>query len=148
MSAVILISYLAVLTHYNVAFFDFDFGDPRDLTHARLVFQENTRYYSRQIADKHIEGYIDRNGEFVPVAIMDTDKWWFPRTMKPLMPFRNGARVYEYRSGVLVPGFAKGGLFVPDAEGVIIPFENYSVFRSRVPIYNLPGRFGFSSEPR
>ncbi|HEX4614029.1 MAG TPA: hypothetical protein VH092_37955 [Urbifossiella sp.] len=53
-----------------------------------------------------------------------------------------GAAVYEYRSGVLIPGRIDGsGHFVPDEGGRIIRFPDYQYSPAAVPVWNLPGRF-------
>jgi len=51
-------------------------------------------------------------------------------------------KVYELRSGMLIPGqLGPSGRFVPEEDGKIIKFSNYTYGPTASPIWNLPGRF-------
>lgn len=50
--------------------------------------------------------------------------------------------VYEYRSGVLVPGkLQEYSAFIPEVGGKIIDFKDYKYTPDGPQIYNLPGFF-------
>ena len=52
------------------------------------------------------------------------------------------AKVFELRSGMLIPGqFAKNGLFVPENGATISKFADYSYSELARPIWNLPGKY-------
>jgi hypothetical protein len=49
--------------------------------------------------------------------------------------------VYEYRSGMIVPGvLTQDGNFIPDLGGRVMALSDYLATDPRVSIYNLPGR--------
>ena len=94
-------------------------------------------------------GRLDRHGDFTPMP------GWVNIDPSRIIsiPFHCGAlnppwkgrheKVYEFRSGHLIPGeLDEDGNFVPDLAGKIIVFKDYKYVpeKSRR-IYNLPGRF-------
>ena len=96
-------------------------------------------------------GNLDRHGDFVP----DPNWTSFDPTRILSVPFRyrrlNPSRgidppekVYEFRSGRLIPGEIDkhDGRFIPDLEGKIIAFKEYKYVPNKSRrIYNLPGTF-------
>jgi hypothetical protein len=51
-------------------------------------------------------------------------------------------KVYEFRSGMLIPGEIQAdGRFVPEEGGKITKFKDYEYTPTATPIWNLPGRF-------
>ncbi len=51
-------------------------------------------------------------------------------------------KVYEFRSGMLIPGtIQEQGNFVPEEGGKIVSFKTYQYSASVTPIWNLPGRY-------
>ena len=95
-------------------------------------------------------GTIDSEGHFQPII---DDLQGSVRAILKGMP-RAGSwpshlhtgkvneKVYEYRSGLLVPMIVDPKLgLLPEVGGKIIDFKNYKYSSSSVHIYNLPGRF-------
>jgi hypothetical protein len=55
---------------------------------------------------------------------------------------KSKSRVYEYRSGTLIPGFMdEQGSFVPLLDAKILSFKEYRYGLFSPPIWNLPGQF-------
>lgn len=51
--------------------------------------------------------------------------------------------IYEYRSGLLIPGSLDGyGNFVPKNKGEIIDFKDYKRVQGGPDIWNFPGKLG------
>ncbi len=96
-----------------------------------------------------IIGTLDADGEFHQTMKIESEN--------PKVPFivYNGPsfdglnrsfvtprKVYELRSGMLIPGtMGPSGLFVPEEDGKIIKFSNYKYGPDARHIWNLPGRF-------
>jgi hypothetical protein len=90
-------------------------------------------------------GKLDAAGNFIP------DKRYFQAfrtdrgvTGSPPGTLINWAqkRVYEFRSGRLVPGDIDGmGHFIPTVGGRIIDFKDYRYSSKAPKIYNVPGEF-------
>lgn len=52
------------------------------------------------------------------------------------------SKVFEYRSGLLVPGTMRaGGKFIPEEGAKVIRFADYKYTPAATPIWNLPGGF-------
>ena len=58
-------------------------------------------------------------------------------------------RVYEFRSGMLIPGtIRERGNFFPEEGGKIVSFKTYRYSASAIPIWNLPGRYEIVVKPK
>ena len=58
-------------------------------------------------------------------------------------------QVYEFRSGMLIPGtIREKGQFVPEEGGQIVSFKTYQYSKSAIPIWNLPGRYEIVVKPK
>jgi hypothetical protein len=89
-------------------------------------------------------GTLSESGKF-----QYTEKVFYPRWMPPFshiqrppaIPFLTPTKVYEYRSGRLIPGTMMAeGEFVPEQGGREISLERYRPRDDRM-IWNLPGYF-------
>jgi len=112
----------------------------------KYVFVENTdRWVAVDHCEWHLVGKLDNNGDFV------ADFMWKKGQGKSLTPTitlnsavftLNPQKVYEFRSGMLIPGkIERDGRFVPEAGGTIVPFKDYEYSPTATPIWNLPGVF-------
>jgi hypothetical protein len=127
---------------------------------ARFVYVEDT---SRLI---HVErplamlvGRFTADGEFVPAKVIDMSTGWAEYSGPPMHdaniserdrvdPKTRTERVYELRSGVLVPGeLGEFGNFIPTIGGKIIGFRDYKYSKEAPRIWNLPGRFERRDQP-
>ena len=94
-------------------------------------------------------GKLDANGEFY-----QTDRYEVQSPKIPVIvysgptftdlntSFVTPRKVYELRSGMLIPGTIEtSDLFVPEEDGKIIKFSNYKYGPDARHIWNLPGRF-------
>ena len=58
-------------------------------------------------------------------------------------------RVFEFRSGMLIPGTIRElGNFLPEEGGKIVSFKTYQYSKSAIPIWNLPGRYEIVVKPK
>jgi hypothetical protein len=112
----------------------------------KYVFVENTdRWVAVDHGEWHYVGKLDQNGDFV------ADFMWKKGQGKSLTTTitlnsavftSNPQKVYEFRSGMLIPGkIERDGRFVPEKGGTIIPFKEYEYSPTATPIWNLPGVF-------
>jgi hypothetical protein len=130
----------------------FDGCAPANPPKESYVFIANTdRWVCMFRGDWELIGKLDTNGEFIHEYKLKAGQ---PSSAGlPAREFINGTgsltkprKVYEYRSGMLIPGelqpgrFAAGP-FVPEAGGKIIAFKDYEYSPSAPPIWNLPGVF-------
>ena len=89
-------------------------------------------------------GRLDGDGDFHPFTTRKTGVY-SGRVSADV--YINGGNwtpspVYEFRSGILVPGTMRvGGKFVPTPDGNIIRFADYKYTPGTPRIYNLPGYF-------
>jgi hypothetical protein len=136
---------------------------PPEKTGYTFIFQEKTVYYHMPEWGV-VRGKLNKEGAFIPdplpaqkpsilagpvptlrqhVAINDRRHWYQTNpTTKDLDDPPKVEFVYEYRSGVLIPGqLMEGGYFVPTAGGATIPFADYVPGPMARRIYNLPGEF-------
>jgi hypothetical protein len=113
----------------------------------RYVFIENTdRWVGVSRGDWYLVGKLDKNGDFVHEHKLKNGQ---PSTLLPVHwiinssgDARKSRKVYEFRSGVLIPGeITPDGYFVPEVGGKIIPFKDYQYSPTATPIWNLPGVF-------
>lgn len=137
--AMLLFTFLALSSSDRTAF-----SDP---SKEKYVFIEDTSRWVAVIRPKlYLIGRLDQNGDFIHEykfegrpAMLNLG---FP---PPPVINRTGEKpkkVYEFRSGVLVPGeIQPDGRFVPEAGGKIIPFKDYQYSPTATPIWNLPGAF-------
>jgi len=120
-------------------------SDPPKL---RYVFVENTDHWVEIIRSEwQLTGKLDKNGDFVFESKL---KKGHPAISAPSTSgvINNPAsalkakKVFEFRSGLLIPGEVQpGGRFVPEAGGKIILFKDYEYTPTATPIWNLPGVF-------
>ena len=97
-------------------------------------------------------GRLDARGEFTETERVPVDA--FPGggakySTRLNWSFPAGTSVYEFRSGVLIPGtFDESGYFVPDHEGKLLKFADYKYSADAPTIWNLPGLFLTGPEAR
>jgi hypothetical protein len=112
----------------------------------KYVFVEITdRWVAVDRGEWHLVGKLDKNGDFVEEFM------WKKGQGKSLTPTitlnsavftSNPQKVYEFRSGMLIPGkIERDGQFIPEEGGKIIPFKDYEYSLTATPIWNLPGVF-------
>jgi hypothetical protein len=122
-----------------------------------VFFEYTDRWVCVFQGEWELIGKLDRNGDFIhehkrkagqpasagtrpgEVIINATGSLTKPR------------KVYEFRSGMLIPGELRpgrfaAGPFVPEAGGKIIPFKDYEYSPTATPIWNLPGVFVMEEE--
>lgn len=117
------------------------------------IYQENiNQSYLFKVGDIQCIGTINSKGDFVPDydQLSRSIRAFKDSTFLPLGSFPKGltsgmypdGKVYEYRSGFLVPMIIdlKKGL-IPEVGGKIIDFKDYKYSPTARRIYNLPGRF-------
>jgi hypothetical protein len=111
----------------------------------RYVFVENTdRWVGVIRGEWRLIGKLDKNGDFVHEhklkKVQGSSRGIPPHTI--LNGGQTPRRVYEFRSGMLIPGELRAdGNFVPEAGGKIIPFADYKYALGATPVWNLPGVF-------
>lgn len=92
--------------------------------------------------DLTLLGQIDTNGKFTVKHTLENGFY-----SGPILEILNSGtagsqRVYEYRSGRLVPGTMKHkGDFIPELNGTIVSFSAYKYSTDAPRIWNLPGTF-------
>ncbi len=105
---------------------------------------DTSRWVAMLQGDGFSIGKLDAEGNFLP------DERWFNirgGVSGPLPPYSvinppSCKKVYEFRSGRLIPGqLVERGTFVPDLDGKIIALKDYRPSKDAPPIYNLPGQF-------
>lgn len=107
--------------------------------------EDTTRIVSLIQHATFMVGTLDKYGTFQPAHRFPYNG--FLHTGMNNGPLMNGSErpgqpVYEYRSGVLVPGeLSATGRFVPKVGGEIIAFTTYRYHRAAPRIRNLPGDF-------
>ena len=114
----------------------------------RYVFVENTNRWVGVIRGEwHLIGKLDTNGDFVHQLKLQAGQPWSAGIpahgiINSSGDARKAKKVYEFRSGVLIPGeIQPDGRFVPEVGGKIIPFKDYEYSPTATPIWNLPGVF-------
>ena len=117
-----------------------------DPPNERYVFVENTNRWVVIIRGEwQLIGKLDKNGDF----IQDKKYKKGQGGSRPSSVLINSSghaskskKVYEFRSGALIPGeIQPDGQFVPQVGGKIIPFKDYNYSPTATPIWNLPGVF-------
>jgi hypothetical protein len=125
---------------------------PSDDPKVKYVYVENAgRWVGVVRGDAYFIGKLDKNGDFIHEYKLRVGQ---PSSFIPdhdLITFTGSTtkpkKVYEYRSGMLIPGELRPdgrfafGRFVPEAGGKIIPFNDYEYSPTAPPIWNLPGVF-------
>jgi len=119
---------------------------PGDPPPERYVFVENTDRWVGVIRGEWLlVGKLDKNGDFVHEHKLKKGQG----TSRGIPPFTllnvtgpTPRKVYEFRSGVLVPGELRPeGNFVPEAGGKVVRFADYQYAPGATPVWNLPGVF-------
>lgn len=129
------------LGHHNVSYLeDPVFGDPFDLSKSHLEYNQRFLTYRKSMNGRTVEGVIDTDGEFI-ITHYPTTSVYTTSASQGLPGVRDGVKVYEFRSGMLIPGHIKKGKFVPLLGGTVEDFKKYHPFLNPIPIYNLPGKF-------
>lgn len=108
-----------------------------------------SKYHS--VGNRNCLGTIDSDGNFIPKLsdlekMINAFKRKLPRSrMGPsnlIERKHTKEKVYEYRSGILVPMvFDEYRGLIPEVGGKIINFKDYKYSPEARRIYNLPGRF-------
>jgi hypothetical protein len=119
-----------------------------------MLFQAHEYIYQPQkgilvtgfVGDKYYQGVIASDGSFVPD--LQKSPGLLGQTGSDFLAphYRIAAkpneRVYEYRSGYLIPMvFVNKYELIPEVGGIIIDFKDYHYSPTARRIYNLPGRF-------
>ena len=135
-TALFLSASLLILVSGRAAFSD----PPKE----RYVFVENTdRWVGVMRSGWYVIGKLDLNGDFLDERKIMAGRPWISAPPHSLLT--GGAKpkkVYEFRSGMLIPGEVQpDGRFVPEAGGKIIRFKEYQYSPAAIPIWNLPGVF-------
>ena len=96
-------------------------------------------------------GKLDKDGEFTHMykkeasVSADGEKFIFGSGPAYVLLNVGGlkpSKVYEYRSGMLIPGLMRaGGKFIPEEGAKVIRFTDYKYAPHAIPIWNLPGGF-------
>jgi hypothetical protein len=112
----------------------------------KYVFHEDTdRWVAVERGEWHLVGKLDRNGDFVEEFMWKKGQGkslTTTTTLNPAIYAWKPQNIYEFRSGMLIPGALQpDGRFVPEAGGKIIPFKDYEYSPTATPIWNLPGVF-------
>lgn len=112
----------------------------------KYVFVENTdRWVSIVRGEWFLIGKLDKSGDFIhefKFKTSDSTSAGIPVATSLNSTGPNSKKVFEFRSGMLIPGeIRKEGNFVPEAGGKMIEFKDYKYSPSEIPIWNLPGRF-------
>ena len=113
--------------------------------------------------DSLLIGQLDSEGEFHqtrrfdPLPILGSDEldvlkiivYSGPAYERLNQGTETPMRVYEFRSGMLIPGtIRERGNFVPEEGGKIVSFKTYQYSKSAIPIWNLPGRYEIVVKPK
>ncbi len=115
-----------------------------------FVFVPSQVICQKRLGAHWFVGYIDSKGNFIidpkippslgfdkegPFSLMErTD-------LNKMLDQDKNLMVYEFRSGVLIPGIIKEHKFIPAVDGKIIRFKDYHYSPTVRSIYNLPGKF-------
>ncbi|MBL8825224.1 MAG: hypothetical protein JNJ77_21735 [Planctomycetia bacterium] len=115
------------------------------------VYEPIKRSTQHNVGKRNCLGTIDADGCFRPdlselEEIIESTKRKLVRTSIRSAPLTTAKqpneKVYEYRSGILVPMiFDEYRGLIPEAGGKIIDFKDYRYSPEARRIYNLPGRF-------
>lgn len=116
-----------------------------------FVYEPIKRSTYHTVGKKSCSGTIDSDGNFMPTlsaleALIDSikrKKIRLSNRSDPLTTAKHpNEKVYEYRSGILVPMvFDEYRGLIPEVGGKIIDFKDYRYSPEARRIYNLPGRF-------
>lgn len=100
-----------------------------DTTRSVMIMRDRIEVY----------GWLDSDGEFNESSRRQPG---FYSGRRHLLNFGAEGEVYEYRSGMLIPGTQRPmGKFIPTPGGRIVRFADYRYSPTATPIWNLPGYF-------
>jgi hypothetical protein len=110
-----------------------------------FVFIEDTDRWVEVYRNKsRLIGKIDKRGEFHvehTLGVEFSTSGGLPAGILVIPASGPAIDVYEYRSGMLIPGQLKDGYFVPKKGGTIVSFDEYKYGPEAKKIWNLPGHF-------
>src|ERR1700733_15125903 len=120
---------------------------PQQHSIVEYVFVKDTeRLVAIDRGDVFLSGRLDADGEFHQTKRIEANNGVI-QSFGPSYRLLNGGSntprtVYEFRSGILIPGTIKSqGNFIPEVGGKIIKFEDYKYSPTGIQIWNLPGHF-------
>ncbi len=99
--------------------------------------------YRHYLGENTCLGKLDANGTFIHDMTTINSKFGLIGGPSKLIEAKTpNEKVYEYRSGVLVPMYINDkNKLIPEVGGKIIDFKEYKYSPTARRIYNLPGRF-------
>ncbi len=99
--------------------------------------------YRHNVGEFTCLGTLDSKGTFIPDLTTLNSKFGVIGGPSKLIEAKTpNEKVYEYRSGVLVPMYINDkNKLIPEVGGKIIDFKDYQYSPTARRIYNLPGRF-------
>lgn len=99
--------------------------------------------YRHSIGDCSFLGTLDNKGQFVPDLTTANSTFGLIGGPSKLIEAKTpNEKVYEYRTGILVPMYINDkNKLIPEVGGKIIDFKDYQYSPTARRIYNLPGRF-------
>lgn len=132
-----------------------------------MQFKQTTMIIDDYKSYQYVSGYINHHGIFVIEKVIskaEKQKDRLPPISTPQsdivsrkkpsvvgldsfnVPLLNEEQVYEFRAGMLIPGYLTSYKFTPEEGGRIIKFSEYVYAPHNRRIYNLPGKFVKASE--
>lgn len=99
--------------------------------------------YRHYIAQFPCLGTLDAKGTFIPDMSTINSKFGLIGGPSKLIEAKTpNEKIYEYRTGILVPMYINDkNKLIPEVGGKIIDFKDYKYSPTARRIYNLPGRF-------
>jgi hypothetical protein len=106
-------------------------------------FPDQTIRYRHLVAQWTCLGTLDAKGTFIPDMTTINSKFGIIGGPSNLVEAKTpNEKVYEYRTGILVPMTINDkNKLIPEVGGKIIDFKDYHYSPNARHIYNLPGRF-------
>lgn len=104
--------------------------------------------YRHYLGESTCLGKLDIHGTFIHDMTTINSKFGIIGGPSKLIEAKTpNEKVYEYRSGVLVPMYISDkNKLIPEVGGKIIDFKDYHYSPTARRIYNLPGRFVLKSQ--
>ncbi|HQR05888.1 MAG TPA: hypothetical protein PLN21_03645 [Gemmatales bacterium] len=108
-----------------------------------LFVPDLTINYRHTLGPNPCLGVLDAKGTFIPDMTSINSKFGRIGGPSALIEAKTpNEKVYEYRTGILVPMYINDkNKLIPEVGGKIIDFKDYNYSPTARRIYNLPGRF-------
>lgn len=107
-----------------------------------VFIQDTNRTVCIHRGDLRLLGKLDEFGEFHQEVSFEFGPYSGPLYHGLGSNTFHPSKIYELRSGMLIPGMMRiGGRFIPEPGGEIIRFKDYQYSPNAIPIWNLPGKF-------